>query len=348
MVKVCEDLIETVTSKGKVKKGFYMDGFLKENLDYELKRIGKNWDAILLYDGEEGSAKTTLACANAFYLSHEKGLQFGIDSIVFSQKDFMSIVDKAEPFTNIVWDEFVLSGLNLEALNTMQITLIKKMTIIRKKRLVIHLIIPYMFMLSKYFAIRTRCLIHVYSPDNLTRGFFSYFSKPKKKKLYIDGKKYWEYNVKGDFNGGFTNTFGLFFDENEYNKKKDIATENLSDNYHNLRSGKTVYLAIMYLKLVAKFKHREIAQLMGWNTHSGVDFYLKKYSKECDLPSCTKEKRLFGLLVGLDKNLSSKQPSDDVGPPKGDEFLEKNEEQDAESEDGFKKEYNKQNVFDIS
>jgi hypothetical protein len=281
MAIVCKDSIKRKLKNGKVRIGYYMHDLLKENLDYEIKRINKNWDAVILYDGEEGAAKTTVACANAYYLAEQCGSHFDINNIVFTQTEFMRLVDVAKPYTNIVWDEFVLSGLNLEALSMLQITLIKKMTVIRKKRLVIHLIIPYMYMLTKYFAVaRTRCLIHVYSKDNLNRGDFLYFNKPRKRKLYIMGKKFWEYNVKADFNGNFTNTFGLFFDEEEYEKRKDEATQKITHDFRQQRAGETVFKALLYFINELGYTHERIAKILGWTSHKGVEYYLKRYSKD--------------------------------------------------------------------
>ena len=281
MAIVCKETIRRKLKNGKIKIGYFMNDLLKENLDYEIRRINKNWDAVILYDGEEGAAKTTLACANAYYLANKCGSKFDINNIVFTQNEFMKLVDIAPPYTNIVWDEFVLSGLNLEALSMLQITLIKKMTVIRKKRLVIHLIIPYMFMLTKYFAIaRTRCLIHVYSKDNLNRGDFLYFNKPKKRTLYIMGKKFWEYNVKSDFNGNFTNTFGLFFDRDEYERRKDEATQKITHDNRQTKAGESLCRGIRWLNSKLGYSQDKIAEVFGWQGHQAVQYFIKKYEKD--------------------------------------------------------------------
>ena len=126
-------------------------------------------------------------------MASQRGKTFGLANIIFTPKQFEDAINDAVPYTNIVWDEFVMSGLSIEMLTSrIQIALIKKMTMIRSKRLIIHLVIPYIFMLTKYFSIaRTRCLIHIYSPDNLTRGTFMYYSKPNKRMLYMKGVRFW-------------------------------------------------------------------------------------------------------------------------------------------------------------
>lgn len=279
MVIVCEDSI----TRPNGKKGFYMDGKMKENLDYELKRVDKNWDSVILYDGEEGAAKTTVACANAYYMAKQRDTEFNEDKennneIIYSIKEFEELLKISPPYTNLVWDEFVLAGMSLDALRAVQITLIKRMALMRKKRLVVHLIVPTMFMLSKYFAIfRPRCLIHVYSPDNLTRGSLKYYSKPSKRLLYIKGIKYWDYKVcRPDFAGAFTNTYGLFFDKEKYEAKKDAAMEKIDTSVKQTRFGKRMYVTITNLQKLGN-SQRDIAKICGFSAVSTVNEYLERY-----------------------------------------------------------------------
>lgn len=249
------------------KKGFYLDGKLKQNLDYEFKRLKENWDCIMLIDGEEGSAKTTLGATIAYYMSSLMKTKFDMDDIIFTIPQFNKWIETQPDNSVCLWDEFVLAGMSADALTRIQNTLIKQMTMIRRKGHLIILIIPYIFMLRKYFAIaRTRCLIHVYSPDNLRRGQFRYFSKPNKRMLYIKGIKYWEFNVwHPDFLGRFTDTYGLFFDKDIYESKKDEATQNikyLSGDGRSERSVRRVAIGVSNLIKEGKSK-KEIAQLFG-------------------------------------------------------------------------------------
>lgn len=232
MVIVCKDSVRRQLKSGKEKTGFYMNAKLKENLDYEVKRIKKGWDVILLVDGEEGSGKSSFASSIAYYLSSKLETKFELEDVIFTIPQFEEWV-KEQPVGSVcLWDEFVMAGLSTEALYRIQNTLIKRMAIIRKKRLVIILVIPYLFMLRKYFALaRTKCLLHVYSVDYLSRGTFMYYSKPKKRRLYIKGSKYWEHGVeRPDFIGSFTDTYGFFWDVEKYEQKKEESLENISMN----------------------------------------------------------------------------------------------------------------------
>jgi len=280
MVIVCEDLITRHLKNGTEKKGYYMDGKLQSNLDYEFKRLQKNWDCIMVIDGEEGSAKTTIASSIAYYLSSLMKTKFDIDDVIFTIPQFEKWLETQPPGSVCLWDEFVLAGLSSDALTRIQNLLIKKMTMIRKKRHLIILVIPYLFMLRKYFAIaRTRCLIHVYSPDNLTRGSFTYYSKPNKRMLYMKGIKYWEYNVwRPDFIGSFTDTYGLFYDIDKYETKKDEATDTIKDmgsDGRTEKSTKRIHLIINNLRKKGK-SFQEIATLFGCDT-SYLHQLAKKY-----------------------------------------------------------------------
>jgi hypothetical protein len=228
-------------------KDYYMDGYLIQNLDHLKKAVKKNWDGLIILDGIEGAAKSTLAAACCYYLDNN----YSLDNVVFTQKQFMEAVDKAKPGSAIHWDEFLLSGMSTEAMTTAQNTLIKKMTVIRKKNLYIVLLASWVFMLRIYFAV---------GPDGISRGYFSFFSYKSKKALYLNGKKRFNYNIqRPDFRGKFTDTFGKFWDEVEYDKKKEEAILSITDNQEQKvtpTKEKALYKAVMLLK-----KHYNLTEI---------------------------------------------------------------------------------------
>ena len=172
------------------------------------------------------SGKTTTGAAMCAYWADLTNSKFGINNIVWTPEQFSDLVDKSEPYTPILWDEFVLGGLSSDAMTSMQGTIIKKMTMIRKKRLFIILIIPYIFMTRPYFLSRMRLLLHSYTPDGIKRGYFKFYNYQEKNQLYFYGKKTWNYN-------GATYSFAarqylktladVGIDEEEYEKRKDDA-----------------------------------------------------------------------------------------------------------------------------
>lgn len=189
------------------------------------------------------SAKSTVGKCVAWYLTkkYKPRNKFNNDNIVFTPQQFMDFIDNTNndgksPGQVLLFDEFVSAGLSTD-MNAIQNALIKKFTMIRKKRMFIILVIPYIFMLRTYFAIaRTKLLIHVWSEDFITRGNFSVYGFSTKHQLFFDGTKgsyKWKYRIRGDFDGTFLKDIALpdfFTNDAEYEKKKDEATLTIGDD----------------------------------------------------------------------------------------------------------------------
>lgn len=199
-------------------KDYYMDGFLKQNLDFIKEKTKKDdWDFIFLVDGREGSGKSILAQQMAYYLD-EHG--FNMDKIAFKPNDFKKSILKAEKRECIVYDE-ALSGLSVRQTLTYTNTAICSMLAeIRQKNLYIIIVCPTFFDLDKYVALwRSVSLLHVYTGDKLQRGFFSFFGYNNKIKLYVHGKKTYSYRkTNPNFRGRFYNFYTV--NEKEYRAKK--------------------------------------------------------------------------------------------------------------------------------
>lgn len=200
-------------------KDYYMDGYLKTNLDKIKSVIDKNWDFIFVVDGKERRGKTVMAQQMAYYCDPT----FNMSRMVFNNEQFYEAVDKAEKYQAIVFDEAYSATNTSSAMSKIAIALKTKLTMIGKKNLYIFIVLPPFFDLNKYIAIwRSAALIHVYTGDNFERGFFSFYDDERKKKLYIFGKKEYNYGVtKPNFYGRFTDRW--IVDVKEYEKKKDDA-----------------------------------------------------------------------------------------------------------------------------
>jgi len=208
------------------KSGAWLDGYLFDWMEQGRKAVKAKWDYVVLVDGVEGSGKSNLAITCAYYLDRT----FNTDRIVFTPEQFIEAVDNSVPGQAIVWDEFVLGGLSDDALKEIQTTIIKKMVTIRKKRLYIFLVIPYVFMMRAYFAVgRTRMLIHTYSTDGIARGFWKLYNYDRKRQVFFKGKKYYDYagvppTKRGEF--GDASKWDIV-DWDAYEAKKDEATANI-------------------------------------------------------------------------------------------------------------------------
>jgi len=221
-----------VKKTGTVRQGFYMDGILKNNVDnYVIKAVKNNFDAISCLSGGEGTGKTTFACTLAYYCDQTFG---GEDcrGIVFSGKQILNAIDHAKKGQAIVIDEAILALGSQDAARDIQKILIKKFVTIRKKNLYIFLIIPSIHMLRKYFAIfRTRFLLHCYTRDGYSRGYFSLFNRTTKRQLYIRGLKEMDMTVvRPNYRGRFTDTYGMFYNAEKYEQMKDEAIATIIDD----------------------------------------------------------------------------------------------------------------------
>jgi hypothetical protein len=197
-------------------KEFYMDGYLKQNLDIAKAAIKKDWDMLFVYDGMEGSGKSVKAMQDAFYCDPSLDL----NRIVFTPNSFRKGIVNAEQYQAVVYDE-AYTGLSSRAtMSLINRTLIKMLAEIRQKNLFVFVVLPCFFDLDKYVALwRSRALIHVYTKENFQRGSFAFYNADRKKDLYVNGKKYYSYyKPKPNFIGRFTNHYVV--DEKEYRKKK--------------------------------------------------------------------------------------------------------------------------------
>lgn len=173
----------------------------------------------------------------------------------------------------MLFDEFVMGGLAQEASSSNQQALIKMLTTIRKKRLYLILVIPYFFMLRMYFAVgRSRCLIHCYSDDGVSRGKFMFFSYVRKKDLYFYGRKFYSYKgATANFIGDFSNTNGYFYDIDEYDKKKEATIQEIASGKtkadgspktaHKLKRMEATYKRLM-IELYLKGRYPNVAQFV--------------------------------------------------------------------------------------
>ena len=210
-------LIHLTISKAQMVYGFELESKSKWY-------ITDNWMIT------HNTGKSTYTQTLAAYVSNKP--QLNIDNVLFSGKDLMTAIDNAPPETPIIFDEAIMDMSSQDFSSQMQKILIKKFTLIRKKRLYIFIVIPSLFMLRKYFAIfRTRAMINCVCPDGMTRGFFRFYSFSTKKKLYLKGMK--EMNMgsaKCDFSGRFVDTYGFHLDAEAYEAKKDDAIKKLTED----------------------------------------------------------------------------------------------------------------------
>lgn len=225
MEKFNKNLIENNT--------LVFDKNLAGNLNEIEKMIKLNFDGVILIDGMEGSGKSELGKQICLYSDQT----FNAEDVFYTTEQFEDWLETAPKGKAGLWDEFVLAGLSADALSEMQKILIKKFTMIRKKNLIIVLVIPYIFLLRKYFAVaRTRCLIHVYTKGS-TRGYFDFYNYEQKIWIYNYGYKTWIYNHKviPSFHGKFQNWADNYLDTDKIENRKDQAIKDLDNEEDSIK-----------------------------------------------------------------------------------------------------------------
>lgn len=198
-------------------KEFYMDGYMKSNLDIAKRVIVKDWDMFSIYDGYEGVGKSVKVMQDAFYCDPTLNL----DRVVYNPDEFERACLSSNKYEAIIWDE-AFEGLNISD-HYKEITkgLRKMIAKIRQRNLFVFIVVPSFFDLIKSVALwRARWLVHCYTVGEFERGYFSYYNMDRKLELYVKGKEYYNYDcVKPNFYGRFTNKYVL--SEEDYRKKKD-------------------------------------------------------------------------------------------------------------------------------
>jgi hypothetical protein len=242
-------------------KDLYMDGYLHSNLAKAKEIVKKDWDMIFLVDGGERAGKSVLAQQCGYFLDHTLNLA----RICFTPNEFKKAVLEAPPFTCVIYDEGY-TGLNSRAtMSVINRTLVSLLAEIGQKNLIIFVVMPTYFDLDKYVALwRSRALIHVYTGDDFERGYFAFYNVDTKKRLYIDGKKYYEYTkVKPNFIGRFLN--GYTVDEAAYRQKKRDSMTGRAKEAEELQRRRDVEAELLerILSIGDAVPHKVKMQMLG-------------------------------------------------------------------------------------
>lgn len=222
--------------------GFPLNRLLKTQLDYLIKNVVNDWDFTLLIcgEGEVRIGKSTLAQQISTYWTWSlcKILNIKLphsvrENMVFNGADLIKKGNKlgrAHQYSSLIFDE---AGADLEGAKTMKQTTQAVKDYLREcgqYNMLNILVLPEFFDLPKSIAMnRSIAMINVYwLPDEngyFERGFFKFYNKPSKKKLYLYGKKDLDYQcVPETFYGSFPKFYT--YDKVEYIEAKREALKN--------------------------------------------------------------------------------------------------------------------------
>jgi len=230
--------------------GFYMDGYLRANLDIIIRNIHKDLDFVIVISGggEVRIGKSILSNQIGYYITFEVNrLYYGEGSIIKNKKTkspYLSepntfdlrnycfkgteLIEKGKSlgikkFSVLIYDEAGESLSSKRILSTLTQNLLDYFREVGQFNLFNILVIPEFFDLPKSIAInRSIFLLDTYFEGEFQRGQFKFFDKKLKKKLYLKGKKELDYQlVHPSFRGRFTNTW--LINEADYRVAKDEA-----------------------------------------------------------------------------------------------------------------------------
>jgi hypothetical protein len=175
---------------------------------------------------EVGTGKSALASqlgeawSDVMKELHNIDVPFTSNNIVWRPKELIDRALTLPKYSCIILDEWEDS----HYWSALGMTLRQFFRKCRQLNLFIIIIIPNFFQLGIGYAIsRSVCFIDVRFEEGFQRGYFSFYGYESKKKLYLLGKKYYNYKAaKADFIGRFNDGYGVPRDEYLTAKKRDI------------------------------------------------------------------------------------------------------------------------------
>lgn len=258
---------------------YYMDGTLKSNLDLLIKNIKKDWDFVILISssGIPGAGKSMLAQQIAYYLDNN----FTIQNMCMSAEQFQNkgkeLAKTGKKGVALVYDEAKFGLDSKRAMESVTKALLDFFAECRQLNAYLILVLPDFFDLKKEIALnRSVCLINCYCQGELERGYFSFYSRDRKKGLYVKGRKWLNYKiVHPEFRGRFTKFYTI--PEQEYREKKAAAMiegQNKSGERVTKRAAKWQRerdALIRHLSAKHKYFDRQIAELIETDTRTVND-----------------------------------------------------------------------------
>lgn len=244
LVRVCQDWFPN--EKYPERSGFWMDLKLKHQLDIAIKNITRDWDftVIITAGGEVRVGKSVLGLQICCYWSYQMEKFHNIKvpfelkkNIVFNWEKLIESGHKLAEETNYCAFQYDEAGETMEGTKSASRELKAIKDYLREcgqYNFLNVLVMPEFFDLPKGIAMtRSMFLIDVYYTADqegyFQRGYFRFYSKKKKKELYLKGKKDLNYKAATyNFDGEFRDFYPL--DKEEYKEMKREALKNRGSN----------------------------------------------------------------------------------------------------------------------
>jgi len=285
--------------RGNPQKGFYMDGYLKSNLDGIPGFLKKGYDCVGVVSGmgKVRIGKSTHAIQVGAYLAwllaggvmkvHQEvinGKQTWVidkitkpykpvryklnENIVFSAEQLMDratkLYNKYGPNQVIIYDEGrqgLDSARAMESINKGMEDFFQECGFMGH---VILIVLPNFFKLHEDYAIaRSLFMINTYADKQFNRGYFNFYNEYQKEKLFFFGKK--RIGIRAKYGATDPNFWGRFtgwtpFDKKEYQLLKKKAMMRRRKTRQQAKWKKQRDSAIYLLKKYSDISNNTISQ----------------------------------------------------------------------------------------
>lgn len=209
-------------------KSFEMDNMLHDNLMLLKRKVcQEDFDGIIIIAGDTGTGKSVLAQQIAYVLDDT----FNLSRIAYTPEKAKEVAMATPRYCAYVFDESVTGLSSRDSMTKKNKNLVQFLTQARQENKFALLLIPSFFDLEKPVSLYlSKLLINVYLYNNAEqgiiwrRGYFAFYNNPRKKKLWLFGKKGHEYSVvKPNFLGRFNNYYTV--PEQDYRALKRKALQ---------------------------------------------------------------------------------------------------------------------------
>jgi len=244
---------------------------LSENMDTLLENQKNDWDFKLAIsgDGATRTGKSTIGAQICAYCD-PTFIDNWKDRIIFDGQKLIEIAYKVPKGTWLMYDE-AKEGLDSKKQMEKYVqNLLEFFSQCGNLNLGIIIILPEFFELPKSVALnQTICLINCYARNGFQRGYFDFFSRNKKKYLYIKGQKFLDYNCQTpSFKGTFVNFFPVNKTDYENLKNQTLINLRNKNNYskekeENNTNKVRIKILLKYLMKDLKIKPKFIGELIG-------------------------------------------------------------------------------------
>jgi hypothetical protein len=256
---------------------FYLDENLKKNLDLVKDVVlKKDFDYVALVCGLPGLGKSNFAQSCAKYCCPS----FDETFIAFDSEQFINLTNTCPSHSAVILDESFASLNSKVTMTADFVRIINHLQIIRQRNLFVFLCLPNFFDLNKGIAIyRSSHLFVCYGREFGDRGSFAGFGREEKKKLYILGSKFMNYQcVKPNFRGRFVKQKAI--DEEVYKslKLKHLQAQQKSTEKTS-RANIQRDILLTYMHFVLNVPTERLMQITGL-TQQAVSLANIKFKEE--------------------------------------------------------------------